>query len=359
MTARTSWEPKYLYTVGEERFRALFQAHVAGMIVGDIEGNITDANQTFLEMVGYQRDDLPLRWDKMTPPRWYSMDEKKIEEFISTGQTVMWEKEYWHKQGHPIPIMVGVARLPGTEIEWVGIAIDLTEKKCAEKQLLEQQEQLRELASKLSLAEQYERRRIATGLHDQVGQTLAMVKIKLGQLAQSNVDDKTKSAVDGIRELLDSAINSTRTLTFDLSSSLLYELGLEKALHQLSENFQEHYGIRFDFAGDDAPKPLGEDECAVLYQASSELMFNIAKHSKANHAAISIQRVQNELEIAIIDDGIGFTNASKSAGFNGSSSFGLLNVSERLRHIDAEFEINSQPGHGTKAVIRAALMLAH
>lgn len=359
MTAQSSRDSQHLHNIGEERFRALFQSYVAGMIVGDIEGNITDANQTFLEIVGYQHDDLPLRWDKMTPPRWYSMDEKKIEEFMSTGQTVMWEKEYWHKRGHPIPIMVGVARLPGTEIEWVGIAIDLTEKKRAEKQLIEQQEQLRALTSKLSLAEQQERRRIATGLHDHVGQTLAMIKVQLGQLSQSNVDIETKNAVDNIRDLVNSAIDSTRTLTFELSSSLLYELGLEEALHQLSENLQEHYGIQFDFRGDNAPTPLGEDERVVLYQASTELMFNIAKHSQADNAMVSIRRVNNQVEISIADDGIGFKNSLGAGAFNGGNGYGLFNVNERLRHIDADFEVNSKPGHGTQAVIRAALTMPH
>ncbi|MDH3694024.1 MAG: PAS domain-containing sensor histidine kinase [Gammaproteobacteria bacterium] len=359
MTTQTSCYSQHLNNVGEERFRTLFQSHVAGMIVGDIEGNITDANQTFLKMVGYQHTDLPLRWDKMTPPQWYSMDEKKIEEFLTTGQTAMWEKEYWHKHGHPIPIMVGVARLPGTEIEWVGITIDLTEKKHAEKRLIEQQKQLRTLTSKLSLAEQHERRRIATGLHDNVGQTLAMIKVKLGQLSQSITDTEAKNSIGDIRDLVNDAIDSTRTLTFELSSSLLYELGLEEALHQLSEHIQDHYGIQFDFKGDDAAKPLSEDERLVLYQASTELMFNIAKHSHADNATVSIRRVNSNIEISIADNGKGFKESRNPCGFNGSGGYGLFNVNERLRHIDADFEIKSKPGQGTQATIRAALTISH
>ncbi len=357
MAFQTSSSSPSLSVIGTERFRTLFESHVAGMIVGDIEGNITDANRTFLRMVGYQRGDLPLRWDKMTPPKWRPMDEAKIEEFVSTGQTVMWEKEYCHSEGHHVPIMVGVARLPGSEIEWVGIVIDLTEKKRVEKQLIEQQEQLRALASKLALAEQHERRRIATGLHDQVGQSLAMIKVKLGQLLESSIDNETKDSIKYIRNLLNGAIDSTRSLTFELSSSLLYELGLEEALHQLSEHVQEHYGIRFYFGADEEIKPLGEDERLILYQASSELIFNIAKHSHANNATVTVKRVDNNIEIQTSDNGVGFDLGSLTGEFNGSGGYGLFNVTERLRHINAQFEIHSNPGRGTQATIRAPICL--
>ncbi len=325
------------------------------MIVGDIEGNITDANRTFLRMVGYKRIDLPLRWDKMTPPQWRPMDETKIEEFVTTGQAVMWEKEYWHKQGHHVPIMVGVVRLPGSDIEWVGIVIDLTEKKRVERQLIEYQEQLRALASKLALAEQHERRRIATGLHDQVGQSLAMIKVKLGQLLETSIDDETQNSIKYIRNLLNGAIDSTRSLTFELSSSLLYELGLEEALHQLSEYIQEHYGIHFEFDTDEEAKPLGEDERLILYQASSELIFNIAKHSRADNAMVTIKRVNDDIEIQTSDNGVGFDAESLSGEFNGSGGYGLFNVTERLCHINAQFEIHSNPGSGTRATIRAPI----
>lgn len=129
----------------EARFRSLFDANVVGVIVADTSGLIIDANDAFLRMVGYERDDLPLHWDEMTPPEWREQDALKVQEARETGNVTPFEKEYLHKDGRRVPILVGGACLHGSESEYVCVVLDLTERKQAEESLRQSEAKHRKL----------------------------------------------------------------------------------------------------------------------------------------------------------------------------------------------------------------------
>ena len=115
---------------------------------------------------------------------------------------------------------------------------DVTERKRAEVKLLTYQKQLRSLASQLSLAEERARRNIAMQIHDHLGQNLAFCSIQLGQLMKSASSVGLTKALGEIRSLVEGLIEETQSLTFDLSPPLLYEVGLEAAVEQLTEQIQ-------------------------------------------------------------------------------------------------------------------------
>lgn len=119
----------------ESRFRRLFESNVIGILFADTEGRITQANEAFLQMVGYTRQDLPLRWDEMTSPEWRSSDEEAIRQLRVRGVVVPWEKEYFHKDGRRVPVLIGVALLGGSATNCIGFVLDLTERKRAERQV--------------------------------------------------------------------------------------------------------------------------------------------------------------------------------------------------------------------------------
>ena len=114
---------------------------------------------------------------------------------------------------------------------------DITREKQAEEELAAYQENVRSLASELSWTEERERRRLADFLHDDVGQPLALAKIKLGELTQEVSKPKGLKAVNEVRGFLERAIGSTRNLTFELGLPILYEMGLEEAVEWLAEQF--------------------------------------------------------------------------------------------------------------------------
>ena len=232
-----------------------------------------------------------------------------------------------------------------------GLFSDITERKQAEEKIHKFQQRLQSLASQISLTEEQERRRLAIFLHDQISQTLAVIRLKLAALQQPPSDGYTKQ-VASILGLVDQAIQRTRSLTFDLSPPILYELGLEAALEWLAEQFQKQHDIIFKVEDDGKPKPLADTCRSLLFMAVRELLVNVIKHAKAQNVSISIRRVGKEVRVIVQDDGIGFNTSQIERQAN---VFGLFSIRERLRYIGGHFNLESHCGHGTRISLIAPL----
>ena len=225
------------------------------------------------------------------------------------------------------------------------------EQRQADEQLLEYQAQLRSLASELTLTEERERRRLATDLHDRIGQTLAVSKIKLGALGTSAASTDFAGPLDEVRALIDQTIQDTRSLTFELSLPVLYELGFTAAMEWLAEQVQEQHGVRVELEVDGQVRLPDEGLRVLLFRAVQELLVNVVKHAQAHTAKISIREDGDSIRIEVEDDGIGFEPSK--AGRNGG--FGFFSVRERLRFLGGDFDVESEPGRGTRAVLVAPL----
>jgi PAS domain S-box-containing protein len=246
-----------------------------------------------------------------------------------------------------------VYRLPSGEI--VDVYDDITERKRAEKKLLGYQEKLQSLASELSLVEERERRAIATDLHDQIGQTLSVIKMRCFELRDNLQESDLLRQVDEIRELVKQTIQDTRTLTFELSPPVLYELGLVAAIDWLAEQFQLKHNLQCTVETDRRPKPLSQDIEIVLFRSVRELLINIVKHAGANRVRITIRAGRKNLRIRVTDDGIGFSPEMRATRAYRDRQFGLFNITERIRHLGGRLEIDSQEGKGTMVSLVAPL----
>jgi len=227
-----------------------------------------------------------------------------------------------------------------------------------EDRVRERTGQLTSLAAELSRAEELERRRIATELHDQVAQTLALSKIKLNSLLLS---DKCGDNREDIREIVDhlsSSIDEIRSLTFQLSPPILHEVGLEAALEWLADEYREKYGLRIAFRDDGSPKPLEEEIRAALFQMSRELLVNVVKHAQAKIVVIETSAFSGSIRIRISDDGVGFDSSHILRYGNSTNSFGLLNIHHRMNHLGGELSIQSDPGSGTTATLECPCSVA-
>jgi PAS domain S-box-containing protein len=124
----------------EIRFRSVFESKMLGTLFWDVNGDITDANDAFLQLVGYTRDEVlsgKVRWRDMTPPEYKDRDDKALEEIAATGVMIPIEKEYIRKDGSLVPILLGAASLPGSKLNGVAFVLDITERKRAEEKLKE------------------------------------------------------------------------------------------------------------------------------------------------------------------------------------------------------------------------------
>jgi PAS domain S-box-containing protein len=246
-----------------------------------------------------------------------------------------------------------VYRLPSGEI--VDVYDDITERKSADNKLLIYQERLQSLASELSLVEERERRSIATDLHDQIGQTLSVIKMRCFEVRDELGSPDLIRQLDEIKELVDQTIQDTRSLTFELSPPVLYELGLVAAIDWLAEQFQVKHGLQCAVESDSKPKPLSQDFEIVLFRSVRELLINIVKHAGAKKVKIAIRVNKKNLRIRVTDDGIGFSPEPKSAKTYKDQQFGLFNITERIRHLGGKLEVDSQSGKGTMVTLVAPL----
>ena len=232
---------------------------------------------------------------------------------------------------------------------------EVKERKRSEQEVRLRHWQLRTISSQLLLTEERERRRIATELHDRIGQTLAIIKMKLGMLIQSQPPGCRSNEIETVQELFDQVIQDARTLTFELSPPVLYELGLEAAVRWLAGQLSEQHGIRMQVHDDGRPKPLADDVRVLVFQAVRELLFNAVKHSQADQVDVYIQQEEDHLRIEIHDDGVGFDPAEVSVQSNQNAGFGLFSIRERLVPLGGRFEIDSEPGTGTHITLLTPL----
>ena len=232
---------------------------------------------------------------------------------------------------------------------------DITERKHVEKKSLTYQIQLKHLSSTLSLTEERERRHISEDLHDRIGQAMTIIKMKLEELSEPQADTNSRRVLDEARELLDNAIQDTRTLTFEISPPLLYELGFEPAVEWLIEKFMERHNIPIEYECNGGSRVLDDDVSFFLFKSVRELLFNIVKHAKANKIKVLVRREKNRIQISIEDDGVGFVFSNVQFAVNDLSGFGLFSIRERMEHFGGNFDVESKPGKGTRITLVMSL----
>jgi PAS domain S-box-containing protein len=325
-----------------------------GIIVTDTRSTITMVNESAVNIFGYSQEELLGHRTREFLEGGGEIQKKgkQIQKILMEKEAVYGYEHKWKKKdGTFVDVEMSIALLKDHNKDLAGSVLsirDITERKQAEKKILDYQNQLRSLASQLTLTEEQERRRIATDLHDRIGQTLAISKIRLGALRASTTSLGLDKDVDEIRDLVEQSIQDTRSLIFDLCPPFLYELGFEKALEWLLDDIQEQYGITTHFECDGKPYQLDDDLRILLYQSVRELFINIVKHAQAQHARLSLQTDPTSLNLCVEDDGRGFNEPTSAFRFDKEGGFGLFRIQERFHYLGGEINIDSKPHQGTR-----------
>ncbi len=372
----------------ERKYRSLFLVEPDALILIDRESlSILEANQSALNLYGYDRE-VFLTLDVLSISS-DSREDRSIFLSFNDDQKSAIQSYHKRKDGSLFPVEVSGCAfdLCGRTVIYLAIR-DITERKLMEKELeaarkelefrveertseltsvnirLQQeinehkqteeelqvyQQKLLDLSAELSLAEEKERRRIAAELHDDIGQTLAMVRIKTESLMMSSLHEELVQSIGVIRDLIVKSIQKVRSLTSQLSPPLLYEVGFGAALRWLGDKFQLENGLQVDILGDPVRKELGEEVAVTLFQVVRELLMNISKHAKANNATIMICMDKRKILINVMDDGIGFDVARVGK----KDEFGLFNIRQKMRHLSGEITFESKIGKGTNVCLMA------
>lgn len=211
--------------------------------------------------------------------------------------------------------------------------------------------QVRALASALTLAEQRERRRISQILHDHVQQMLYGIQMRT-YLIGLDVPEESKVYLQEhlaeMEALVEEAIQSTRTLTVELSPPVLQSEGLGAAFGWLANQMSRLYDLHVSLDLSEDYQLTSEDLRVLIFQLVRELLFNVVKHAHVNQAQVRMCLVNDHLVVSVMDKGVGF-DASLLTNEEGreTTGFGLYSIRERLALFGGEVEIISNPGHGT------------
>ncbi len=213
------------------------------------------------------------------------------------------------------------------------------------KVLIKSQARLRALATELNLAEQRERHRLATDLHDHLAQMLVLGKMKNSQARQlPGLMPRCQGLLNEVDQVLTQSLTYTRTLVADLAPPALRDFGLLAGLRWLAEQMRNH-GLVVSLNTSAEQLQLPENQAILLFQSIRELLINVIKHAQSNEATIYLDQQMGNVRIVVRDNGVGFDPiAVKKEDF---SKFGLFSIGERMPALGGTFEVESTPGHGT------------
>jgi PAS domain S-box-containing protein len=344
----------------EERFRVIFERAPVGIVLVTFQGRILHANPALQEMLGYTAEELRGKnYADITHPDEVDVGKKLLRAAIAEKRSRFHlEKRYVRKDGGILwgDLNCHLHRDAAGKPRFViAMIANITDRKQSEERRRAYQERLRSLSSQLALTEERERRRVAAALHDEVSQALALARIKLGELAGASPRQEFTALVQTVYELIAQVLERTRSLTFELSPPVLYELGLYDAVAWLVEEFQKQHPIRWEFRGERLSRPLDEDVRVTLFQGVRELLVNAVKHARAKNVKVRLECGRGEVRVRVEDDGVGFAADDLWSHPKAMAGFGLFSIRERLESLSGRLEIDSRTGGGARVTLAAPL----
>lgn len=333
----------------EARFRALLVTAGTLIVTVDPEGRILEFNQEAERVTGWRRQEVE---GKIGIPLVFTAKNQEIAKAemqkLLAGEMIRgFELPIRLKDGRERTYLWNANLVSGLGRglkEIIIIGQDITERKQAG-------EKLRLLTSQLLEAQEKERHRLSRELHDELGQSLLVLKMQTSTLARQLPPDQPVLAENCSRALkyIDEIIDKVRRLSRDLCPAILEDLGLAAALNNLCEEFclhQENINLRKDL--DEEIHPVAQEAQIHIFRIFQEALTNIAKHAGATQVKVSLRRQGHLLLGAVEDNGAGFDPAEVIAKESYARGLGLAAMDERVRSLGGTLQIFSARGQRTR-----------
>ena len=340
----------------QRRFRRLLESAPDPMMLIASDGRIAIVNGHAERLFGYTRQELVQQPVTMiVPPPLHEDVERGIERFFQEPRMMRFgpdggnEVYALHRSGREIPLQLILSPLE-TEVGVLAVVAmrDLTERREADRQremLYEEirtsRERLAVLSTRLLAAQETERRSIARGLHDEIGQALTAVSVNLQTLAGApDAPDRVEIIEESIA-VTQQTLRQVRDLSLDLRPSLLDDLGLGPALRWYLERSEQRLGCTITLDDDSSDTRYPAHIETTCFRIAQEAVTNVARHASAKRVHVLVRRTGTDLMLVVEDDGTGFdVDAARDRATRGQS-LGLLGMEERATFAGGHIEIVS------------------
>lgn len=331
-------------------FRGLVEQSLVGLYI--IQDDMFQyVNPRFAEMFGYTQHEMaPQLVSKFIADQDAAKVNENLRKRIAGEITsLFYHFKGQHKDGRLVDIDVH-----GTRFQYrgqpavIGVAIDVTEARQREEEIVRSHERLRELSQHLLSMREEQRTKISREIHDVLGGTLTALKMDLSWLSRHTTEEKMTARVQTMMDLIRDAIETVRKISADLRPGVLDNLGLFDAIEWEAERFRERLDIACNIAMPAASIELDDAVATAIFRIFQETLTNISRHAQATRVDIAATHASNVLTIEVRDNGQGISKNE----LHHSKSYGLVGMSERALQIGATLDIDSEAGKGTQVILR-------
>lgn len=204
----------------------------------------------------------------------------------------------------------------------------------------------RALAARILNAQEGERVRIARELHDETGQALTLLLVRLQLVENHSAEPAVRQELAELRRLVGETLDGVRRLAVHLGPGVLEDLGLRSAIEWLVDRVRLEAGLRVDLTLEGDCEDVFSEVGVAVFRVAQEALTNVVRHAQAESVSVRLTSHAGRLELEIQDDGRGFS--LEKARARPGSSIGLFGMTERIALVDGRIEIDSKPGRGTR-----------
>lgn len=333
-------------------FYDAFKASAIGIVLENLEGQPLFVNPALCSMLGFSEEELRGKYCFDFSPAEDAEKDWALFQQLRAGSIDHYslDKRYFRRDGSLLWGRLSISLLNDRSSPLVVAMVeDISEKRAAQEQL---QRSEASLAGRLIEAHEEERRWIARELHDDINQRLSLLAVSLDSLRRvPAAASELAPELDGIRKQLEDLASDVQALSHRLHSSKLESLGLVRAAAGFCRELSYRQLVEIEFRSEDIPKDLPKDISLCLFRVLQETLQNAIKHSGSRHFEVSLCAGPSEVQLTVRDSGIGFDPEEAMKG----NGLGLISIRERLKLVNGDLSIESQPQSGTTIHARVPL----
>ncbi|MPQ45395.1 PAS domain S-box protein [Marinifilum sp. N1E240] len=319
----------------EERWRSLIEQAADEIIIHDFEGNILDVNLATCKLLGYDRKEI-IGSNMTLLDQKYNLNQFKTQwnKLRPENASIKLESIQKRKNNTTFPVEIHLSLIDLTDTKLIlSVASDISVRQETERKVL----------NAVIEAEENERKRFATDLHDSIGPLLSSINLYLSALSKSKLSERNEQIISSSREIVNETLINIKEISNNLSPHVLNDFGLVNAINSFISKINLSKTINITLDSKNLEERINQQIEVVIYRVITELINNTIKHAEANNIQISLSRENNSLNLIYIDDGKGFDPDEINSE---STGMGLYNILSRIKSLNGSHNIQSNPETG-------------